>query len=167
MRMSPSLLTIAVALVCGTGQLRADSCNGSGDNLVANCGFESGSFAAWTGSTTTSFMSGVDQVSPYSGSYGAYLGSVESTTTLTQVLSTTAGTSYLIEFALMNDTTPSAGETNSLSVSFDGNILFSESAASADDYQLYYFSAQLGQRAHLCPSLQETTAAILIWTPSA
>ena len=140
MRIPLCALTLAVLLGCGAMQARADTCNGFTNNLLSNCGFESGNFQSWTGSTTTSFESGVDQLSPYEGNYSAYLGSVGSTTTLTQSLATTPGTTYLIEFALMNDTDPSLGNTNSFSVLFDGSTLFSATALAANPYELYTIS---------------------------
>ncbi len=139
MQKALGVLTLFFLLVIAASQAHADTCNGVANNLVSNCGFESGSFDAWTGSTTTSFQSGVDQASPYSGAYGAYLGAFGATTELTQSLTTAPGKSYLIQFALMNDTTPTLGNTNSLSIVFDGNLLFSQTDTSADNYQLYSF----------------------------
>ncbi len=115
MKKTFGVLAFAFLLGVGANDARADICNGFANNLVANCGFESGSFDAWAGSTTTSFQSGVDQLSPDSGTYGAYLGAVKATTMLTQTLRTTPGLTYLVEFALMNDTSPSLGSTNDFS----------------------------------------------------
>ena len=111
------ILPVAVVFLCsGVVQARADTCNGFSTNLVSNCSFESGAFSGWTCTATTSLNSGVDNLSPYAGNCEAYLGSVGSSVALTQTLATIVGGSYLIEFALMNDTSPSAGYTNSFSL---------------------------------------------------
>ena len=132
---------LAALLILGTTtQAHADTCNGFANNLVSNCGFETGSFAGWSGTSTLDLNSGVDSLAPYSGTYEAYLGSVRTPTTLSQVLSTVAGSTYLIEFALMNDTSPSTGYTNSFSAMFGANSIFAESAVIAGGYTLYSFS---------------------------
>ncbi len=135
---------LALILFCAVAQVRADTCNGFSNNLVSNCSFETGTFSGWTGTATTAPNSGVDTLSPYVGSYEVYLGSVASTVALTQTLATTAGGSYLIEFALMNDTSPSTGYTNSFSLQFGGATLFTESAVNAGGYTLYSYMGTAG-----------------------
>ncbi len=145
-------LFIAASLSCFVSaallQARADTCNGYANNLVANCGFESGSLAAWSGTALTAGpnYAGVDTgdffttaPTPYEGTYEAYLGSPPATSiALTQTLSTTSPyTTYQIEFALLNDTGPTLGYTNSFSVLFGGNTVFTESAVAAGAYTLY------------------------------
>lgn len=140
MRKLIGTLSAAVLLLSGAANSRADTCNGFANNLVSNCSFESGTFSGWTGTSTTNLTSGVDTLAPYAGNFEAYLGSVAATTTLTQSLTTTAASNlYLIEFALMNDTSPSTGYTNSFSLLFGGNTLFSESAVVEGGYTLYSF----------------------------
>lgn len=144
MRPSIALLPVAVLLLCGASQLRADTCNGFTNNLVSNCGFETGTFASWGGTATTSTYDGIDTFdpfttahTPYSGTFEAYFGSPSTTVALTQTLATTAPGSYLIQFALLNDTSPASPYTNSFALLFGGNTLFSQSAAAAGAYTLY------------------------------
>lgn len=140
MRKLIATLSAAVLLLSGAAYSRADTCNGFTSNLVTNCSFESGSFSGWTGSATTDLNSGVDTLVPYAGKFEAYLGVVGGTAALTQTVVTTASNSYLIRFALLNDTSPSLGYLNSFSVLFGGNVLFSESAVLAGGYTLYTFT---------------------------
>ncbi len=148
MRKWIAVLPVAVLLTCGASQARADTCNGFTNNLVSNCGFESGSLSSWSGTATTAGpnYAGVDTgdpftsaTTPYSGTYEAYLGNPSSTIALTQTLATTTGGSYLIEFALLDDTSPASPYTNSFSLLFGGSTLFSESAVAAGGYTLYSF----------------------------
>ena len=148
MRKWIAALPVAVLLTCGVSQVRADTCNGFTNNLVSNCGFESGSFSSWSGTTTTasSNYTGVDTgdpftsiTTPYSGTYEAYLGNPSTTVALTQNLATTTAGSYLIEFALLDDTSAVSPYTNSFSLLFGGTTLFSESAVTAGGYTLYSF----------------------------
>ncbi len=134
-----SLFSLCAVLLLSLAA-HADTCNGFSNNLVSNCSFETGSFSNWTGTSTTNIFSGVDSLTPYSGRYGAYLGSDGSTAALTQNVNTVAGGLYLIEFALMNDTSPSLGYTNSFALQFGGNTIFSQSAIAAGPYMLYSFT---------------------------
>ena len=148
MRKIIGVLPLAALLLFGFAKAHADTCNSFANNLVSNCGFETGSLSSWTGTATTvgPNYAGVDTgdpfttlPTPYNGHYEAYLGSPPLTTIgLTQTLSTTNpyGT-YLIEFALLNDTSPSLGYTNSFSALFGGSPVFSESAVNAGAYTLY------------------------------
>ena len=144
---SCSLLLVAL---CCAHAAQADTCNGVTNNLVSNCGFETGSFSSWSGTATTagSNFGGVDTgdpfttaKTPYQGTYEAYLGNLGSPFALTQTLATTAGSTYNIEFALLNDTGPSTGYNNSFTADFGSTILFNEPEAAADAYTLYSFTA--------------------------
>lgn len=141
MRKLLSLLPVAFALLLAATGARADTCNGFTNNLVSNCSFETGSFSSWSGTSTTNLFSGVDNFAPYAGRYAAYLASNQATATLTQNVTTVAGMTYLIEFALMNDTSPALGYTNSFALLFGGNSIFSQSALAAGPYTLYSFVA--------------------------
>ncbi len=143
------LLTCSLFLVALPGALaaKAEVCNGVANNLVSNCGFETGDFSGWAGTTTTDLFSGVDNgnpfaigKTPYEGDFEAFLGTVDESSTLSQTLATTAGSTYNIEFALLNDTTNLTPYTNSFSVIFNGATLFSETDVAADAYTLYSFT---------------------------
>ena len=103
----------AAALVLATSFAAA----AQADNIVTNPGFESGTFAGWTVSGDTSFTV-VDNFSPRSGSFSAFLSTSGSTGSITQTLGTTVGVSYDIEFWVNTAVRP-----NFLSVSFGGIAL--------------------------------------------
>ena len=86
-------------------------------SIITNPGFETGDFTGWALSGDTSFTA-VDDFSPHSGSFSAWLGTSGSTGSITQTLATTAGVSYDIEFWLNTAVRP-----NFFSVSFDGIVL--------------------------------------------
>lgn len=120
---------------------KADTCSSVAKNLVSNCGFETGTFSGWSGTSTTDPFSGVNGFSPYQGSYAADLASEDVTATLSQTLATTAGQRYQISFALDNDYGASTGYLNSFAADFGSLVLFSETNAAFSTYQLYTFSA--------------------------
>ncbi len=93
---------------------------GSGPNLVVNGGFETGDFTGWTtdsGSVTTG------STYAHSGTYGAQFGPVGSLGYLSQTLSTTPGTSYVLSFWLDS---PDGETPNEFQVSWDGTTLLDE-----------------------------------------
>jgi hypothetical protein len=126
------------------------TCNGIGNggpfgNLVQNCGFETGDFTGWSGTSTTDPFSGVfggvgfgDSPTPYEGDYEAYLASNGTNATLTQTLDTTVDAIYTIEFALMNDTTPTT-DHNDFTAVFGSTTLLSQTNTAADGYTLYTY----------------------------
>lgn len=139
--------SLVLVAFCGSQVAKADTCNGASSNLVSNCGFETGTFSSWSGSATTGIFNGIDTgdplamgTTPYQGTYEAYLGDIGATGTLSQTLATVVGTTYSIEFALLNDTNPLAPYTNSFTASFGSNVLLSLTAAPADAYTLYTYS---------------------------
>jgi hypothetical protein len=150
MRKAISILAILFVGLLGTKWAKADTCNGvsATANLVVNCNFGTGDFTAWTGTSTTDPFSGVDSgdpatsnPTPFNGeSFEAFLGSVQVDDTLMQDLTTVAGQSYVVEFALLNDTNPSTTAPNNFAVDFGGNTLFSETNTPADAYTLYTFT---------------------------
>ena len=86
-------------------------------NIITNPGFETGNFTGWARSGDTSFTA-VDDFSPHSGRFSAFLSTSGSTGSITQTLATTVGVSYDIEFWLNTAFRP-----NFFSVSFDGIVL--------------------------------------------
>jgi hypothetical protein len=136
--------TFAAACALALGVLSvpafaAPLCNGVSNNLVSNCGFETGTFSGWSGSATTGDpnLVGVDGNDPYEGSYAAYLGTNGTTAVLSQTLATVAGQQYTIEFALDNSFGPTPGYSNSFELAFDGQPLFNLTNDPASAYQIY------------------------------
>jgi hypothetical protein len=97
-------------------------------NIVTNGDFETGDLTGWT--TSSNAVIGVTSGGPINGTWSAFL--ADDTTapgTLSQLLATTPGATYTISFLLQNlDTT----QTNSLSVMFGADTLFSETNADSD-----------------------------------
>ena len=143
MRKTLATCSMALLALCGAAAAKADTCSANPSNLVSNCGFETGDFTGWSGSSTAGDNSGVDPYDPYQGTYEAYLGSVGSTTDLTQTLATVAGQQYTIQFAL--DETylgadPSQGYLNSFSADFGSEVLFTETDVPLSPYVYYAFT---------------------------
>ena len=143
-----SLSFAALLSLLAATAARADTCNGVTNNLIQNCGFETGTFSGYGGTSTANVFSGIDTgdplaigITPYQGTFEAYLGSTRNLDDLTQVLSTVAGQTYQIEFALLNDTTPVTPYTNSFTATFGTNTLLNLVNTTGDPYQLYTFEA--------------------------
>jgi PEP-CTERM motif len=153
MRKSISILAILSVGLLGSKWAKADTCNGlsATANLVINCNFGTGNFTGWAGTSTTDpiaagVTSGVSQGFPatFNGeAFEAFLGSIQVDETLTQDLKTVAGQSYMVQFALMNDTTPFpplTSDPDNFTVDFGGETLFTETNTPADAYTLYTFT---------------------------
>ncbi len=73
-------------------------------SLVANGGFETGSFSSWTPTGDASFSSvSSDTPVPQTGTYGASFGPFGTTGGISQTLATLAGTSYILDFWLQDE----------------------------------------------------------------
>jgi hypothetical protein len=104
-------------------------CDAVSGNLVTNCGFETGDFTGWTvGGTTTNpggNYYGVDGFDANSGNYGAYMGQISSSVTLSQNLATVSGNQYQITFYLEDDTAATTGYTQKFSATWGATTLVS------------------------------------------
>jgi len=123
--------TLLAAALLGGGLAAAPA---SAINLVSNGDFETGDFTGWTqGGNTAS--TGVDSGQQFGGNYSAYFGPAKSSGYIEQTLATTAGTLYVLSFALANDkATP-----NFFSVSIDGVVIESLTNSPAFTYRLDIF----------------------------
>jgi hypothetical protein len=124
--MKKSILAAAVfglSLLSAGTMKAADVCSAVANNLVANCGFESGDFTSWTLAGNTDPVlsdSGVDASDAWSGSFGAYLHAAVTPVTLSQTIATAKGNKYAVTFWLANGAPadPSADYHNAVNVSF-------------------------------------------------
>lgn len=92
------LAIVGMVVAAPSAQATASACDAVAGNLVANCGFETGDFTDWSDNGPLDrVVSIVDWV--HSGNYGAYMGQVGRTSTLSQALSgTSAGTTYSFSY---------------------------------------------------------------------
>ena len=115
-------LLVGICVVVGTTQTQAaiSICDNTPRNQVTNCGFETGDFTGWTltgfdvpGELNNFYgVEGTDPfdgISPNSGGWQAYFADVVGNdTTISQTISTFAGTEYYISFYLAQDTPPTS-----------------------------------------------------------
>ncbi len=119
------IIGAAAVASLGAGPVMAgpSECDTYGDNLITNCGFETGDFTGWTLSPNTNNTS-VSPFAPYvhSGNFAAQLGTQFGTSFLTQsqALNTIPGATYSVSLWLFSD-----GETpNEFDVQFGTTQLF-------------------------------------------
>jgi hypothetical protein len=106
----------ATAFACGAAVFCVPAAHA---NLVANGNFGTGDFTDWAVSDPIGIT--IDSSSPYSGdTYDASLGTYGTTGTLSQVIGTTAGSSYTVSFELQNQDTTGSGDV--LEAYFDGQL---------------------------------------------
>lgn len=104
-------------------------------NLVYNGGFESGDFTGWILSGNP-IPGTVDASSPHSGTYAANLFASGSPGYLEQVLTTTPGTAYQLNYFLESD----GGTPNLFSTQINGTVLSSGTDIPSQPYVAYSFS---------------------------
>ena len=108
-------------------------------NLVGNGDFETGAFAPWTISDSTSIT--INAIAAGSGSFDASLGSSGKLGTMSQTLATVAGASYVVSFLLQNqDSTLGGGGVDLLNVSFGAATIFNSTGVlNGSGYNPYSF----------------------------
>ena len=117
-----------IATICFSSPSRAD--------IVVNGGFEDGNFTGWTGGLPDNvvFSGSPNSAYVHTGSYGVGFGS-NSLTTLSQTLSTVAGTSYDVTFWInSNGLSP-----NEVKLSWGGTKIFEEKNIAADGWTEFSF----------------------------
>jgi hypothetical protein len=122
----------ALALVFTlVGQTRAD-------NIVINGGFETGNFAGWDvsgGFTVVDNTNHLGGFGPHGGEFYAALGTVGRMGSVSQLLNTTPGQMYTLDFFLAND----GDKPNRFKVIWDGSLVFDQKGIPRQDYTEYTF----------------------------
>ena len=111
-------------------------------SLVANGGFETGSFSSWdlTGDSSFSSVSS-DTPVPQTGTYGASFGPFRTTGGISQTLATFAGTAYILDFWLQAEADAlGAFAPNSFQATWNGATVTSLLNSSAFNYRHLIFN---------------------------
>ena len=111
------LIWFSVMLTLLSTPMFAGTACGLTNNLISNCGFETGDFTSWSVGGNTGFT-GVTTAAPYpfDGLYGAFLGPVGSDGTLSQTFTGDGSTLYYVQFDLYNP----GGTPNDFTVFWNG-----------------------------------------------
>src|SRR5437764_11742324 len=106
-------------------------------NLITNGGFERGDFSGWTVFGTDNDVVGSNPfTSPHSGNFQALFGF--GSNSITQNVTTTPGSSYVISFWLAASVRQ--GGSPSVFVNWGGSSIFSEAFTSPSGYTEYTFN---------------------------
>src|SRR5580692_6126484 len=152
MRLACGFVCIAFCLFLGVTESKADSCISVG-NLVANCGFETGTFSSWSlsgndvplGLNILYGVEGVDPldgIHPDSGTSQAFFTDLDANaTTLKQTIITAPAHTYTVSWFLAQDTAAIAPSSNEFSASFGGVTLVSLTAVPVEGYTEYSYTA--------------------------
>lgn len=140
-----------VVMLCGP-QAKADGCGSVTGNLVANCGFESGSFSSWSvsgndvpgeegnlyGVEGTDPFPLPDGTAPNSGNFQAFIADqAADPTTISQVLATVPGGQYIVSFYLAQQPVGPGTINNFFDVSLGGITVQDLTAVAVQGYTLY------------------------------
>jgi hypothetical protein len=134
-----AMLSVACALMPAAAMAQ---CTGPG-NLVANGGFETGTFANWTVAWPPNVdpFTTVSPVDPHSGNFAARLGPVPGENSLSQPINgTAAGSVYTLCFWLEHDDSSSAN--NSFVVRWNGLPVLTLVNTLGFGYTLYEFAVR-------------------------
>lgn len=112
----------------------------SAQNLLTNGGFETGNFSGWTQGGNSGF-DGVSSGLAHSGTYAGFFGAVNSTSTLSQAVTTTLGALYNLDFWWQ----PDGGIPNGINVIWGGSIIWVVNNAPAAPYTHETFTNLVGQ----------------------
>jgi hypothetical protein len=128
---SHPVLSVAVVLAALISSARAASAD-----YVVNGGFETGDFTGWTISGDLLGQFGVDNHSPYQGTFAAFFGTEGDMTIISQDIPTIVGATYTLTYALMNEPTQGLPQSNEVAVSF-GSASTDQINLAAFDYTIF------------------------------
>lgn len=154
MRTVYGLFCVAFCLFLGLPASRGATslCSTNLTNIVANCGFETGNFTAWTltGNDVPGELGnlyGVERADPFplpggttpnSGSFQAFFADqAANPTTLSQLLATTPGVTYTVSFYLAQQLVGPGSVDNSVDESLGGVSIQSLTGVPVQDYTFY------------------------------
>lgn len=122
------IIAIGGALLGVNSLALGSECSAVADNLVKNCGFETGCFMDWA--ATTIYMGVENAEVAHSGEYGVKLYPHDTVSWVGQGLETTAGQSYTVSLWLRNLEAP-----NHLELWWNDELIFEASGLPESDYQ--------------------------------
>jgi hypothetical protein len=125
----------------GDGECTPSQCDAVADNLVANCGFETGDFSGWLRGSGPCFCS-VDHAARFSGDWGYINGNVW-LVDMGQILQTVPGQQYSLTFMLRNvmfaggeEPRPTTMATNLVRVYWEGQVVYELADVAPFDWTL-------------------------------